>query len=56
MAWDEVRAEAKALEALAELKTLPEEEVKKVYEWWNKYFMETGHKKLFRAMREYMGN
>lgn len=55
MAWDEEKAEQKAIEALGELKNLPKEEVKKVYDWWNKYYMTTGHKKLFRAMREYVG-
>jgi len=46
----EVNMDSAAQAAQAELNKLPQDAVKKVAEWWAKFYLKAGHKRLGRAL------
>jgi len=50
MAVDTKAFDEAALVAAEELKKLPAEQVKVVADWWAKYYMTAGHKRLGRLL------
>ena len=50
MAIDTKAFDEAALVAAEELKKLPAEQVKVVADWWAKYYMTAGHKRLGRLL------
>jgi len=50
MTWDKDKAEKAASSAEAELSEMPESVVKPISEWWLKYFMDAGHRRLGRIL------
>ena len=50
MAVDTKAFDEAALVAAEELKKLPAEQVKIVADWWAKYYMTAGHKRLGRLL------
>jgi hypothetical protein len=49
---DEILAEmdVAATEAEAELKLIPESEIRPVADWWRKHYLKAGHKRLGRIL------